>query len=198
MRLQNANDKQNSFYKMKKKTTELVLANEKMINKIYIVRGEKVMLDRDLAELYGVPTSQLNQAVKRNIERFPKDFMFQLKHEEYVNLKSQIVISSSEKQNYGGIRKLPFAFTEHGILMLSSVLKSEKAVQVNIHIMRIFSKTRELLLTHKDILLKLEQMDKKVSGHDKQIKMLFDYLKQLIEKDEEPRTVIEGYVKSKK
>jgi hypothetical protein len=183
---------------MKKKTTEIILADERMVNKIFIVRGEKVMLDRDLAELYGVPTSQLNQAVKRNMERFPKDFMFQLNRADWDNLISQIVISSSEKQNWGGVRKLPYAFTEHGILMLSSVLKSEKAVQVNIHIMRIFSKTRELLLTHKDILLKLEQMDKKVSGHDKQIKMLFDYLKQLIEKDEEPRMVIEGYVKAKK
>ncbi|MEY4876979.1 MAG: hypothetical protein RL708_2128 [Bacteroidota bacterium] len=181
---------------MKKKTTEIVLADERMVNKIFIIRGEKVMLDRDLAELYGVPTSQLNQAVKRNIERFPKDFVFQLTKQEVENWISQFVISNSEKM---GLRKLPYAFTEHGILMLSSVLKSEKAVQVNIHIMRIFSKTRELLLTHKDILLKLEQMDKKVSGHDKQIKMLFDYLKQLIDKgDEEPRTVIEGYVKSKK
>ncbi|MFM2224570.1 MAG: hypothetical protein RJA07_772 [Bacteroidota bacterium] len=183
---------------MKKKTTELVLADERMVNKIFIIRGEKVMLDRDLAALYGVPTHRLNEAVKRNAERFPKDFMFQLTKEEWGNLISQIAISSSEKQNWGGLRKLPYAFTEHGILMLSSVLKSEKAVQVNIHIMRIFSKTRELLLTHKDILLKLEQMDKKVSGHDKQIKMLFDYLKQLIAKEDEPRTVIEGYVKAKK
>jgi hypothetical protein len=183
---------------MKKKTTGIAIANEKMVNKIFIIRGEKVMLDRDLAELYSVETKRLNEAVKRNIERFPKDFMFQLTRVEIENLKSQIATSSFETQ-WGGSRTLPYAFTEHGILMLSSVLKSEKAVQVNIHIMRIFSKTRELLLTHKDILLKLEQMDKKVSGHDKQIKMLFDYLKQLIDKgDEEPRTVIEGYVKSKK
>jgi hypothetical protein len=183
---------------MKKKTTGIAIANERMVNKIFIIRGEKVMLDRDLAELYSVETKRLNEAVKRNIERFPKDFMFQLTRVEIENLKSQFATSSFETQ-WGGSRTIPYAFTEHGILMLSSVLKSEKAVQVNIHIMRIFSKTRELLLTHKDILLKLEQMDKKVSGHDKQIKMLFDYLKQLINKGaEEPRTVIEGYVKAKK
>ncbi|MEY2828355.1 MAG: hypothetical protein RIQ33_213 [Bacteroidota bacterium] len=184
---------------MKKKTTEIALADERMINKIYIIRGQKVMLDTDLAELYEVDTFRLNESVRRNIERFPKDFMFQLNSEELKSLTSQFAMSNVKPKGRGGRRTLPYAFTEHGILMLSSVLKSEKAVQVNIHIMRIFTKTRELLLTHKDILLKLEQMDKKVSGHDKQIKMLFDYLKQLIDKgDEQPRTVIEGYVKSKK
>jgi hypothetical protein len=180
---------------MKKKTTELVLVDDKMIRKIFMIRGEKIMLDRDLAELYGVTTARLNEAVKRNIDRFPKDFMFQLTKKEMENWISQIAISNSERM---GIRRNPYAFTEHGILMLSSVLKSEKAIQVNIHIMRIFSKTRELLLTHKDILLKLEQMDKKVSGHDKQIKMLFEYLKELIAKEDEPRMVVEGYVKRKK
>ena len=114
------------------------------------------MLDEDLAELYGVETRRLNEQVKRNIARFPEDFMFQLTNEEYENLKSQIATS-----NWGGRRKLPYAFTEQGVAMLSGVLNSERAIIVNIQIMRVFTRIRELLETHKEILKKLEQLERK-------------------------------------
>ena len=122
-------------------TINSLLSEETIANKIYFIRNQKVMLDRDLAILYGIETKVLNQAVKRNMSRFPEDFMFQLTEIEFQNLKSQIVTSS-----WGGSRKLPSAFTEHGVLMLSSVLKSDKAIQVNIQIMRIFTKVRQMLL----------------------------------------------------
>ena len=131
------------------------------------------MFDNDLAELYKVETRRLNEQVQRNIERFPKDFMFQLTKEEFENLKSQIATSS-----WVGRRKLPFAFTEHGVLMLSGVLNSNRAIKVNIQIMRIYTKIRYMLLTHKDILLKLEKIEQKLSGHDKKILLIFEYLKQ--------------------
>lgn len=115
-------------------------------NLIYVVRGQKVMLDSDLAMLYGVETRALNQAVKRNIERFPQDFMFQLTKEEFENLKSQIVTSS-----WGGVRKLPYAFTEQGVAMLSSVLKSKRAIDINVQIMRTFVQIRKLAIEHKDL-----------------------------------------------
>lgn len=115
-------------------------------NLIYVVRGQKVMLDSDLAMLYGVETRALNQAVKRNIERFPQDFMFQLTKEEFENLKSQIVTSS-----WGGVRKLPYAFTEQGVAMLSSVLKSKRAININVQIMRTFVQIRKLAIEHKDL-----------------------------------------------
>ncbi len=133
-----------------------ILPDEAVISKIYLIRNQKVMLDRDLAELYGVETRVLNQAVKRNESRFPSDFMFQLDEQELKNLISQIVTSS-----WGGHRKLPFAFTEHGVLMLSNVLKSDRAIKVSIVIIRVFTKMRELLTTHKDILRKREQLEKK-------------------------------------
>jgi hypothetical protein len=131
------------------------LNDDIIINKIFLVRGLKIMLDEDLAELYQVQTKRLNEQVKRNIDRFPKDFMFQLTREEFKNLKSQIATSS-----WGGKRKLPYAFTEHGILMLSGVLSSKIAIQTNLQIIRIFIKMREMILSHKDILLKLEQLEK--------------------------------------
>ncbi len=124
-------------------------------NKILIIRGQKVMIDKDLAILYDVATKVLNQAVKRNIERFPSDFMFQLTKEEFDNLKSQFVTSS-----WGGIRKLPYVFTEQGVSMLSSVLKSKRAVAVNIQIMRTFVKIRELALTNKDLTQRLNEIEK--------------------------------------
>ena len=127
---------------MTKKQTLAILSDDIVVNKIYVIRNQKVMLDRDLAKLYGVETRVLNQAVKRNIDRFPEDFMFQLNSEELENWKSQIVISNREKL---GLRKPPFAFTEHGVLMLSSVLNSQQAIQVNIQIIRIFSRLRNLL-----------------------------------------------------
>lgn len=134
-------------------TTTFIIPDETINNKIFLFRKTKVMLDTDLAELYQVETKRLNEQVKRNLTRFPEDFMFQLTNEEWENLKSQNATSS-----WGGRRKAPFVFTEHGVLMLSSVLNSEKAIGVNIQIVRIFTKMREMLLTHKDILLQLEDM----------------------------------------
>lgn len=146
-----------------------------VMNKIYLVRGQKVMLDMDLAALYAVETKQLKRQVKRNRDRFPEDFMFELSTEELKNLRSQIGTS-----NWGGIRYAPYAFTEQGVAMLSSVLNSETAIHVNIQIIRVFTKMRELLLTHKDILLQLEKMEKKLTGHDEDITLIFKYLKQLL------------------
>lgn len=151
------------------------VSDELLMSKIYVIRGLKVMLDEDLSELYEVPTKRLNEQVKRNIARFPTDFMFQLSNEEFNDLKSQNATSS-----WGGRRTAPFAFTEHGVLMLSSVLSSERAVSVNIQIMRIYTRMREMILTNKDILLKLEKIEKKVLGHDEDIRLIFDYVKKLL------------------
>lgn len=139
------------------------------------------MLDDDLAELYQVQTRRLNEQVKRNIDRFPEDFMFQLTKEEWGNLKSQNATSS-----WGGRRKIPFAFTEHGVLMLSSVLNSERAIQVNIQIMRIYTKRKGMVMDHKDILLKLEKLERTVSNHDENFKVVFIYLKELLNPKVEP------------
>ena len=169
----------------------IALAEETIISKIYLIRGKKVMLDRDLAELYGVETRALNQAVRRNERRFPDDFMFQLTAEELNDWKSQIVISNREKQ---GLRKLPLAFTEQGVAMLSSVLNSETAIEVNIQIIRIFTRMRELLSTHKDILVKLEQVenqllkhDTRMNKHEEDIQTIFAALKELLNPPVEPR-----------
>lgn len=153
-----------------------VIPDETVINKIYLIRNEKVMLDSDLAELYGVETKRLNEQVKRNIDRFPDDFMFQLTETEFENLKSQIATSS-----WGGRRTLPYAFTEHGVLMLSSVLNSDLAIKVNIQIMRVYTKIRNMLATHKDLLLKFEQFETKFADHDDKIMLIFEYLKQFEE-----------------
>ncbi len=168
---------------------ELTLNDEKVISKIYLLRGQKVMLDSDLAEMYGVETRVLNQSVNRNADRFPEDFMFRLTEQEWTNLKSQNVTSS-----WGGRRKLPNVFTEHGVLMLSSVLNSEQAIAVNIRIMRVFTKLRESLLTNQDILLKLEQLDKNlinmghdVKMHDGEIETIFELIKEIMEEKIRPR-----------
>ena len=152
-------------------TINSLLSEETIANKIYFIRNQKVMLDRDLAILYGIETKVLNQAVKRNMSRFPEDFMFQLTEIEFQNLKSQIVTSS-----WGGSRKLPSAFTEHGVLMLSSVLKSDKAIQVNIQIMRIFTKVRQMLLDTTELKIDILQIQKKLENHDKNIELVFSYL----------------------
>jgi phage regulator Rha-like protein len=163
----------------------IVIPDEVIINKIYLVRNEKVMLDSDLAEMYDVTTGNLNKAVKRNINRFPEDFMFQLTKEEF-----EILIFQNGISSWGGRRKLPYVFTEQGVAMLSSVLNSERAIEVNIRIIRIFTKLREMLLTQKDILLKLEQIEKKITGHDEDIQMIFSALKQLLNPPDEPRRKI--------
>jgi len=160
-----------------------MLPDEVIMNKIYFIREQKVMLDSDLAELYGVETRRLNEQVKRNISRFPEDFMFQLSEFEFENLKSQFATSS-----WGGRRKLPNVFTEHGVLMLSSVLNSEKAIKVNIQIMRIFTKVREALTDNLSIKLDIEEIKNKLANQDKNIELVFQYLDELIEKQEEPET----------
>lgn len=163
----------------------LVNPDEVIINKIYLVRGQKVMLNKDLSNLYDVTTGNLNKAVKRNLRRFPSDFMFQLTNEEFKNLIFQNGTSS-----WGGTRKLPYVFTEQGVAMLSSVLNSERAIDVNIRIIRIFTKLREMLLTHKDILLKLEQLEKQVIQNSDEIQIIFTALKQLLNPSTEPRKPI--------
>lgn len=154
---------------------EIVLTEESVISKIYLIRGQRVMLDKDLAELYDVDTRDLNKAVKRNILRFPDDFRFQLNQDEFKNLMFQNGTSS-----WGGTRKPPSVFTEQGVAMLSSVLNSERAILVNIHIIRVFTKIRSMLLTHKDILLKLERLERNAIKHDADIKLIFQHLKELL------------------
>jgi len=153
----------------------IAIPDEVLINKIYLIRGQKVMLDRDLAELYDVETRALNQAVRRNEKRFPVDFMFQMSRKEMEEWKSQIVISNKEKM---GFRKPPLVFTEQGVAMLSSVLNSERAIMVNIQIIRVFTKMRELLTSQKEILQKLEQIEKKDIEQDEKIMLIFEYLHQ--------------------
>jgi hypothetical protein len=162
-----------------------LLIHQAIENKIYIIRGQKVMLDKDLSELYGITTKVFNQAVKRNLERFPEDFMFQLTDFEQDYLRSQIVTS---KTGRGGTRYLPMAFTEHGVLMLSSVLNSPRAIQVNIQIMRIFARIRQMLSDNTELRLEIEQIKKKVNNHDQNIEIVFSYLDEFLEKKEKPET----------
>ena len=168
---------------------KLIIPDEVVISKIYYIRDQKVMLDSDLAELYEVETRVLNQQVKRNLDRFPEDFMFQLTELEWETLKSQNATPS-----WGGRRKLPNVFTEHGVLMLSSALNSKKAIAVNIQIMRIFTKLREMLTDNLNLKLDIEEIKKKLTNHSKNIELVFNYLDELIEKkdDEKPRNKI-GY-----
>ena len=152
---------------------------------IHQIRGQKVMLDRDLAELYGVETKQLKRQVRRNSGRFPEDFMFELTEAEVEILRSQFGTSS-----WGGTRYLPMAFTEQGVAMLSSVLGSEQAILVNIHIIRVFTRMREVLLSHREILQKLEQLEGHITGHDDEIQAIFDHLTELTAPQEVPRRSI--------
>lgn len=151
-----------------------LIPQETIQSKIFFIRGLKIMLDKDLAGLYRVTTSALVQAVKRNAKRFPNDFMLQLTKQEFTALKSHFVISKGR----GGTRKLPYAFTEHGILMLSSVLNSKRAVEVNIQIMRTFTKLRQLMIEHADLRKKIEGMERK---YDYQFKVVFKAVKRLLE-----------------
>ena len=152
----------------------LSLPDEVVMEKIHVLRGQKVMLDRDLAELYGVSTGNLNKAVLRNLARFPRDFMFQLTKEEFDNLIFQIGRSS-----WGGRRTPPRAFTEQGVAMLSGVLHSDRAIKVNIHIMRVFTRMREMLGSHKEILRKLEDLERTDIEQDEKIRVILEYIKQL-------------------
>jgi hypothetical protein len=157
----------------------VITKSEIIINKIYIIRNMKVMLDKDLAELYGVETKRLKERVRRNIRRFPDDFMFQLTPNEFNNLRSQFASSS-----WGGSRYAPMVFTEQGVAMLSSVLNSERAIQVNIHIMRAFILLRKMVTIHDDLRKKIEDMEKQ---YNEQFKVVFDALKQLLIEEERPK-----------
>lgn len=152
-----------------------IIPDEAIASKIYLIRDKKVMLDRDLAELYDVKAIRLREQVKRNSERFPENFMFQLTENEANIMVSQNAIPS--RKHLGG--NLPYAFTEHGILMLANVIKSERAIKVSIRIIEIFVKLREVLLTYKDLLQKLEEIETKYTDHDQKIMLIFEYLKQL-------------------
>jgi hypothetical protein len=171
-----------------------LLSEETISNKIYFIRNQKVMLDSDLASLYEVETKRLNEQVKRNLSRFPSDFMFQLTEIEYNSSRSQIATLKNGRGS--NLKYLPFAFTEHGILMLSSVLKSDKAIQTNIQIMRIFTKVRQMLLDTTEIKVDILQIQKKLENHDKNIELVFSYLDELTEKKEnENERVKIGYKK---
>ncbi|NQT30187.1 MAG: ORF6N domain-containing protein [Candidatus Saganbacteria bacterium] len=148
---------------------------ERIENKIFLIRGQKVMFDKDLAKLYGVETYNLNKAVKRNLERFPDDFMFSLTGQEFKNLKFHFGISS-----WGGTRKLPSAFTEQGIAMLSSILRSKRAIQVNIIIMRVFVRLKLIISSHKELAQKLSQLEQKFEKHDCEIQAIFDAIRKLM------------------
>jgi hypothetical protein len=169
-------------------------------SRIHLISGKKVMLDRDLAVLYGVETRTLNQAVQRNLNRFPSDFMFQLSKVELDNLKSQIVIS-----NWGGTRKLPYAFTENGVAMLSGVLNSDRAVMVNIQIMRAFTRIRNLVTDYSELQRAIETVERRVNDHDKALEIAFNTLKkftmpkELLPKEYSPEGEKKmGFVKGKK
>lgn len=164
------------------KNLPILVPDERIISRIFLVRNRKVMFDRDLAELYGVKTRELNQAVRRNLERFPDDFMFQLTMEEFVLLKSQTVTSS-----WGGVRKKPLMFTEQGVAMLSSVLKSRRAIQVNIQIIRTFTKLRQLMASHEELRRKIEELERK---SDQRFKTIFELIKNLLDEKIKPKMKI--------
>ena len=161
---------------------------EDIARRIYFIRGIKVMLDRDLAELYEVETRVLNQAVRRHMKRFPEDFMFQLTKTEFNNLKSQFVISS-----WGGVRKMPLAFTEQGVAMLSGILNSDKAIEVNIQIMRAFIKLRHMILEHDELKRELDELRKEMN---ERFQIVFTVLDKLVSEDEETKRKI-GFIEPK-
>ena len=164
---------------------------ESVAHRILLIRGAKVMLDTDLAELYGVPTKALNQAVKRNIERFPADFMFQLSREE----KNEVVTNCDHLAKLKFSRTLPFAFTEHGALMLGNVLKSNRAIEVSLLVVRTFVQLREMLSTHKELAVKLEALERKIGSHDQAIAGLIDAIRQLMTPPEGGKRPI-GFISS--
>ena len=164
----------------------LIIADELLMNKIYCIRKQKIMLDRDLASIYGVAPTRLREQVKRNKERFPPNFMFRLTDRETAKMVSQNAIPS--KQQLGGF--LPYAFTEHGVLMLAAVLRTDKAIQASIRIIEIFVKMREMLAADKNILAQLQLAEKRLTGHDEDIRQLFDYLQDLLNPPVQPRNPI--------
>lgn len=175
---------------MKKKT----ISDELVVSKIYTIRGQKVMLDRDLAELYEVENRALKQAVRRNMERFPEDFMIELTSAELDQWRTQ---HAADNREVMGLRIAPFAFTEHGVLMLSSVLKSAKAIEVNIQIIRVFNRIREMWLTHKELMLELEKIRGTMGHHGRDLKVIFGILKRM-EHEEKNRRLLAQIAKEKK
>jgi ORF6N domain len=163
--------------------TSAIVPIERIESRIFLLRDHKVMLDSDLAELYGVTTKRLNEQVKRNQQRFPADFMFQLTSEETKNLRSQIATSN---RTSGGRRYRPYAFTEHGAIMAASVLNSRRAIEVSVYVVRAFVKLREMLRTHKELAGKLADLEKRIEGHDDEITTLFEAIRQLMEPPDEP------------
>ena len=174
---------------MKEEEEVSIIPDEIISNKIYLIRNQKVMLDRDLADLYQVETKRLKEAVRRNINRFPDDFMFEMTKKELENWRTQIATSNSDKM---GLRYAPMVFTEQGVAMLSSVLNSDRAIAVNIKIIRIFTKMRNFLSDHLSLRLEIEDIKKKMNNHDKNIELVFSYLDELVDKkeDEKERTKI--------
>ena len=175
-------------------TSKVIIMNKKAIalvkqteSKIQIIRGQKVILDMDLAELYGVPVRQLNQQIKRNADRFPSDFLFRLSRSEYENLRSQFVISSS---SYGGRRYLPYAFTEHGAIMAATVLNSERAVEMSIFVVRAFVRMREALSSNQKIVAKLSELERRLETHDSDIQQLIEAIRELMTLPEHNRRKI--------
>jgi len=167
---------------MTTENTSVLIPDERIMDKIFLIRDQKVMLDRDLAELYGVETKRLKEAVKRNLFRFPEDFMFELTKEEFDNWRTQFATSNSDRM---GLRYSPMVFTEHGVLMLSSVLNSKKGIAVNIQIMRIFTRIRQMLTDTLGLKLEIEDIKNKVQNQDKNIELVFSYLDELITRQEE-------------
>jgi phage regulator Rha-like protein len=171
-------------------TQDIVIAAGKVEGSILLIRGQRVVLDSELAALYGVTTKRLNQQVLRNLERFPDDFMFQLTADEARSLRLQFATSKPER---GGRRHLPYAFTEHGVIMAASVLNSEKAVKVSVYVVRAFVKLREMLSTHKELAGKLAELERKLQKHDTQILTLVEAIRQLLEPPPAPRRKRIGY-----
>jgi hypothetical protein len=179
----------------KKDNMAIILPIENVIKKILYIRNQKVILDRDLAALYKVETRVLKQAVRRNIKRFPEDFMFQFTKDELLIWRSQTVMSKSVQK---GMRHLPFAFTEHGAIMLASVLNSERAVEASVYVIRAFVRLREVLSSNKDLAQKLKELESKIEGHGEQIRDIIEAINQLLLPPEKPKRQIGFRVKEPK
>ncbi|TAD84295.1 MAG: ORF6N domain-containing protein [Bacteroidetes bacterium] len=179
---------------MKALVTTSAIDDKDIVNKIYTIRGQRVMLDRDLANMYDVETKRLKEQVNRNLGRFPDDFMFQLTADELANWRSQFATSNADLM---GLRHAPFAFTEQGVAMLSSVLRSERAIQVNIQIIRVYTRTKQLLVDNKEIYLKLEKLELGLMQKDKEVKAIFEALRKLLPTETKPRNEV-GFLAAKK
>ena len=177
------------------KDIQALITTDHIEDRIFLVRGKKIMLDTELAGLYGVTTSRLNEQVKRNAERFPDDFTFRLTNQEVANLMSQNATSRTGFRKHGGRRKLPLAFTEHGAIMAASVLNSPRAVEVSVFVVRAFVKLRELSVSHKEITKKLDELERKVTGHDQAIAGLIDDAIRTKEKTADRFCALEGKIK---